>query len=196
MRIEKRTVGFLDTNAYLLFSDDGQRVLLVDPGAGADRLREACGGITPDGILLTHGHADHIGALEAMREGGVPVAICRADAGYLTDGGLNLSDMMGMRLSCRPAERLLDEGPCELGGWRFEVLHTPGHTPGSCCFLFDGVLFSGDTLFAGGYGRTDFPGGDPAQLAASLHRLAGLPAQTRVFPGHGPETLIGRERIL
>ena len=196
MRIEKRTVGPLETNAYLLFSDDGRRVLLVDPGAEADRLREACGGLTPDGILLTHGHADHIGALEAMREGGVPVAVFRADAEYLTDGALNLSRMLGMRLSCRPADRLLEEGPCELGGWRFEVLHTPGHTPGSCCFLFDGVLFSGDTLFSGGYGRTDFPGGDPAQLFGSLRRLSGLPEETRVLPGHGPETVIGRERVL
>lgn len=194
MQISRICVGELETNCYIVFSEDRKNALVIDPGAEKEAVRMALDGAQLRGILLTHGHADHIGAVAALREGGGPVAVHREDAAYLTSPALNLSRMIPVPAQPGEADVLLEEGETEFAGFTFEVLHTPGHTPGSSCFRFGDDLISGDTLFAMGYGRTDFPGGDPRALLKSLQRLTKLPGELRVWPGHGGETTIAQER--
>lgn len=184
-------------NAYLLAADADGPVVLVDPGADAEAIRAEVirlrGQYDIAGIVLTHGHFDHIGAVDELR-GDAPVYIHGEDAPMLTAAGGNLSTLTGMPFAVRPADAHLEEGGLTLGGTTFEVLHTPGHTRGSCCLLSDGVLISGDTLFARGYGRTDLPGGDMDALKESLRRLLKLPPETRIYPGHGDHSTIAIER--
>jgi len=129
-------------------------------------------------------------------ETGAKVMVHEDDAQALAGAGEHLPALLGRTVAVKSADRLLSDGSIvEIGGLQLETLHTPGHTPGSCCFLCEGVLFSGDTLFAGSVGRTDLPGGSRASLITSIaKRLMPLPDNTRVLPGHGPETTIGVER--
>jgi glyoxylase-like metal-dependent hydrolase (beta-lactamase superfamily II) len=123
------------------------------------------------------------------------VLVHEADADTITSAVASGGALFGFDVAARPADRLLREGDTvEAGDVVLTVLHTPGHTPGSVCLVGHGHLFSGDTLFAGSVGRTDFPGGDLAAMRRSIGRLASLGDDTRVHPGHGPETTIGRER--
>lgn len=188
MKIRKIPVGMLQENCYFV-SDENGETAVIDPGDEADRLLGLLqgGGLTPRCILLTHGHFDHVGAAAALAERyHCPVYLHEADRALparLTGGPL-------------PQTRALHEGDeLAVGALRFRVLETPGHSAGSVSLLCGDALFSGDTIFAGGsWGRTDFPGGSEPALRASLRRLAALPPQTRVFPGHGPETTIAAER--
>jgi glyoxylase-like metal-dependent hydrolase (beta-lactamase superfamily II) len=149
-------------------------------------------------IVNTHGHLDHIGANREVHEFlKCPIAIGKADAPMLTDARLNFSNQYGQPLTSPEAELLLSQGdtisfgPCSLN-----VLSTPGHTQGGICLYGHGVLFSGDTLFQHSIGRSDFPGGSQKQLLNSINtKLLVLPDETRVLPGHGPETTIGEERV-
>lgn len=187
-------MGTLAANAYILFEPDREDALVIDPGADAEGIRAMLGGRRLAGILLTHGHTDHIGAVAALRGPDTPVYIHSLDAAMLTDPGLSLSTMTGDAASQGEADVLLDEGDITVAGIPLTVIHTPGHTPGSVCFRHGDDLFSGDTLFQQGYGRTDFPGGDVRQMALSLRRLLALDADIRVHPGHGASTSIGAER--
>lgn len=188
MKIRKIPVGMLQENCYFV-SDENGETAVIDPGDEADRLLGLLqsGGLTPRCILLTHGHFDHVGAAAALAERyHCPVYLHEADRALparLTGGPL-------------PQTHALHEGDeLAVGALRFRVLETPGHSAGSVSLLCCDALFSGDTIFAGGsWGRTDFPGGSEPALRASLRRLAALPPQTRVFPGHGPETTIAAER--
>ena len=188
MKIRKIPVGMLQENCYFV-SDENGETAVIDPGDEADRLLGLLqsGGLTPRCILLTHGHFDHVGAAAALAERyHCPVYLHEADRALparLTGGPL-------------PQTRALHEGDeLAVGALRVRVLETPGHSAGSVSLLCCDALFSGDTIFAGGsWGRTDFPGGSEPALRASLRRLAALPPQTRVFPGHGPETTIAAER--
>lgn len=188
MKIRKIPVGMLQENCYFV-SDENGETAVIDPGDEADRLLGLLqsGGLTPRCILLTHGHFDHVGAAAALAERyHFPVYLHEADRALparLTGGPL-------------PQTRALHEGDeLAVGALRFRVLETPGHSAGSVSLLCCDALFSGDTIFAGGsWGRTDFPGGSESALRTSLRRLAALPPQTRVFPGHGPETTIAAER--
>ena len=188
MKIRKIPVGMLQENCYFV-SDENGETAVIDPGDEADRLLGLLqsGGLTPRCILLTHGHFDHVGAAAALAERyHCPVYLPEADRALparLTGGPL-------------PQTRALHEGDeLAVGALRFRVLETPGHSAGSVSLLCCDALFSGDTIFAGGsWGRTDFPGGSEPALRASLRRLAALPPQTRVFPGHGSETTIAAER--
>ncbi len=186
MKIHTLPLGQLQTNCYIL--QNGDRCLAIDPGGEPERVLAllAQKGLTLEAILLTHGHFDHVGAVRELAA--------------QTDCEVYLHEL---ELSLPPA---ITAGPLyythtygegddlTLAGLSFSVLHTPGHTPGSVCLRFGGDLFSGDTLFAGSCGRTDFPGGSAAQMRSSLRRLASLEGDLKICPGHGESTTLSDEK--
>ena len=198
MRVFCLPVGELATNCYLAADENGNAAV-IDPGDGAQEIlaRAAQEGLTIAAILLTHAHYDHmLAAAEVRAATGAPVCVYADDQPALTDPVRSLTAFFAPgRMPELTADRVVREGDViEAGGLRFTVLHTPGHTPGSCCYQCRRTLFSGDTLFMDSEGRTDFPGGDPHALAASLRRLAALEGDYAVYPGHGPATTLSRER--
>ncbi|MBN2206558.1 MAG: MBL fold metallo-hydrolase [Candidatus Aminicenantes bacterium] len=198
MNIETVVVGQLETNCYIVSCPETRTCAVVDPGAEPDRILAAIRrlGVKPVVLINTHGHVDHIGANRDVKEAhGVPLALHALDVPLLEHAGdLELSFVLGAKPSPLP-DRLLEDGArVEVGALVLEVLHTPGHSPGSVCLLGPGVLLSGDTLFDGGVGRTDLPGGSARDLERSIRtRILVLPPATRVLPGHGPRTTVGRE---
>ena len=202
IRIERLVLGDLETNCWLVSDGEGGPLVVIDPAGDAtdaERLIEAVDDREVALIVLTHGHFDHLGAVGPLvAETDAPVAVHEADAHRITDpapagtGGA----LFGYDHVSPPPDRILHGGAViEAGALALEVLHTPGHTRGSISLLGHGHLFSGDTLFAGSVGRSDSPGGDARQLSHSIAaRFAPLPDETRVHPGHGPDTTIGRER--
>jgi glyoxylase-like metal-dependent hydrolase (beta-lactamase superfamily II) len=184
------------SNCWLLGGEGGQ-ALIVDPGfeALAVRTLVAEAGRTPSAILLTHAHLDH--AAKAGEIGSdVPVYVHDADALAFTDEAAWRAGFPNPLAPVADLRTIADGDVLSLAGLSIEVLHTPGHTPGHSCFLIDGqaLLCSGDLVFAGSIGRSDFPNGDPAAMQDSLRRFLTLPDELRVLPGHGPETTVGRER--
>lgn len=197
MRVQRLVVGPIDTNCWVASDETGVPAVVVDPAGDAALIIEALGDRPVEAIVLTHGHFDHLGGVrELMEATGAPLAVHRLDAGLATDAARNLSGLAGVEVCAPEADIILEDGdevPC--GGTPLRVLHTPGHTAGSICLYSPGHLISGDTLFAGSVGRTDFPGGDARALAASIReKLAPLPDDTAVYPGHGEPSTIGRER--
>ena len=199
MKIRTLAVGDFEANSYFV-SDAGGHTLVIDPGAEPNRIARVLRDHNLSVIvyLITHGHMDHISALAALeREFPAPVGIHPADANWAF-GGLNqMPPAYDIPTKPRNLERALsDNQEWTDGGLHYRVLATPGHTPGCVCFHFpeENALFTGDTLFAGSVGRTDFPGGDDRLLTESLAKLARLPNDTAVFPGHGPQTTIGQEK--
>ncbi len=192
-------VGLLAANCYVVYSADRQAVI-VDPGAEPQQIlntvREQ--GLTVTAVILTHVHFDHImGAEEVCVATGAPLLVGAADVPALTDSDLNLIHLFKRHenLSLR-ADVLLREGDSiPLGGESLTVIETPGHTPGSICLRGENGLLSGDTLFSGAVGRTDFPGGDAAAMQQSLQKLMTLPDALPVYPGHNEPTTIGKERL-
>jgi glyoxylase-like metal-dependent hydrolase (beta-lactamase superfamily II) len=189
----------LETNCYLVADVAAGEAIIVDaPKAVAEQVTRFCAalGVTARVIVCTHGHFDHtLGLPELMQATGAAVACHPLDAPMLEHPSFAPFNLPFPLTPVSPA-RLVNEGDdITVGSHRLRVLHTPGHTPGGICLYDaeDGVLFSGDTLFAGTCGRIDLPGGDLGQMMSSLHRLLTLPPATRVYPGHGPDTTIGRE---
>ncbi|MBQ7487540.1 MAG: MBL fold metallo-hydrolase [Clostridia bacterium] len=188
------TGGMLEVNCYIIETDAG--CIIVDPGVPIEDILSVTKEKKIAAVLLTHGHIDHITALDDIHKMGIPVYISKEDAPMLSDPEKNQSTLFyRVGLTFPPADHLLSEGDhLRLLGLDITVLATPGHTKGSVCFLIDNTLLSGDTLFQGGRGRTDFPGGSDREMAASLRRLKAMPAATIVYPGHGMPTTIGDEQ--
>ena len=202
MYIKTFELGAYQTNCYILTSPaSSDKCLIVDPGFNPDILIEFLIEYhwTPEKILLTHGHSDHIAGIPMLKKQfpGVPVYISQNDAEKLRDPVKNLSAMLGLNVVLDPADKLLSEGDIiEFFDEKLEVLETPGHTKGCICFLNrnDNMVFTGDTLFANSIGRTDFPDGSYKQIISSIkEKLAILPADTTVHPGHGISSTIGQE---
>ena len=195
MQIERFVLNAFSTNCYVLY--DGGEAVVVDPGAESEKVLEflARQQLRTVAIINTHGHCDHIAGNAWFKEQTkAPLAIHVADAPYLTDPLLNLGQQVRLEAAPLEADRLLQEGDeITFGSCTLQVLHTPGHTPGGICLYGHGILVSGDTLFRQSVGRWDFPGSDEQALFGSLRRLAQLPPETKVYPGHGFSTTIGRE---
>ncbi|TYO95100.1 MBL fold metallo-hydrolase [Desulfallas thermosapovorans] len=199
MILEGFGVGPMGANCYIIGCDKTKEAVVVDPGAEGGRIlsRLKSLGLTCKYIILTHGHVDHIAALKEVREAtGAQVLIHTRDADMLTNPGLNLSMFMGTVLKFKEAERLLEDGDkIQVGQLSIEVIHTPGHTPGGISLKVGKNLITGDTLFQGSVGRSDFPGGNHNVLINSIkNRLMVFPDETKVYPGHGPVSTIGAEK--
>lgn len=197
MVIQTLTLGALATNCYIV-SDGHGIAAVIDPADNADAIRHALARhqLTLGAVLLTHAHFDHMGALhELMKDSGCPIYCHRLEMPALTDGARNLSAVFGMPLAPVHSATVFDDGDTvSVGELRFETVHTPGHTPGSSCYVLQDVLFSGDTLFRESIGRTDFPGGDMSAMRTSLSRLLTLEGIARILPGHGEETTLAHEQ--
>ena len=186
MNIRTLSVGMLGTQCSILWEEDRDDCLVVDPGAEAERIRTAAGGRRIAGILLTHGHFDHIGAVGELMTEGTRLLIHPLDAPMLSDPERNAGwGLLHARITAPPATDSVREGDhLTLAGIAFEVLHTPGHTPGSVCYAAGHDLFTGDTLFRHGWGRTDLPGGSEQEMMRSLRRLIRFSKDYVIHPGH------------
>lgn len=205
-RIGRMVLGVCQTNCYFIYKEgvtaaDGLcPTLVVDPADQGEQIYESLTrkGFAVQGILLTHGHVDHILGVKALQElSGARVYACEQERDVLQDMELNLSAMFN--LPCKvTADVLLKDGEvCTVAGMTFRMIATPGHTEGSCCYYFEegSLLISGDTLFEGSVGRTDFPTGSMSVLMRSMkQKLFALPEKTIVYPGHGGSTTIGWEK--
>ena len=186
----------LGANCYTVYDTDSKNCLIIDLGGDflkilgqAERL-----GLSVKGVVLTHGHFDHVAGAVHCKERGIPVYISQEDSKMLSSSS-NLSEYAGYGRLSFSADKILREGVNEIGGIEFEVIKTPGHTLGSVCLLFGKTLFSGDTLFALSYGRYDFPTGNFGQLKESIiNKLFTLDGEIEVLPGHNGKTTINHER--
>jgi hydroxyacylglutathione hydrolase len=201
MQLERTVAGRISTNVYLLTAESSAgepSYVLIDPADDLAATRALLGTRTPDLIVCTHRHLDHVACLGALvAQTSAPVAAHTADAAAICSHQEGILTRFGGGPVPERVDRLLADGDIiSFGDIKLEVIHTPGHAPGGIC-LYDaahGLLFSGDTLFYQTTGRTDFAEGDGSQMKASIHRLALLPDETEVYPGHGPATTIGAER--
>jgi glyoxylase-like metal-dependent hydrolase (beta-lactamase superfamily II) len=208
-------IGMLQSNCYLVYDENHHEGVIVDPGANAAALLEETQqrDLQIRYILNTHGHFDHIvGNAQLIAELDVPLGIHPADRDLLSQGGGAAYFGMGAVASPRATLELTDEFTLQIGEVNLQVIHTPGHTPGSVCFYISKNtdvatstsnqadtsnstgLITGDTLFAGSVGRTDLPGGNAQTLTRSLNRLLTLPPETVIYPGHGPTSTLAREQ--
>ena len=200
MKIEKFSLGILGANCYLLINEETKDTVVVDPGGHSKKFTAYIEEekLNLVAILLTHGHFDHITAVEAVKEKyHIPVYACRQEEEMLREPEINMTAHCGRDCSIAPDVFLEDLDVVKIAGFSVQMIHTPGHTKGSCCYYLkdEAVLFSGDTVFYGSVGRTDFPGGSTAQIVQSLHKLVdSLPEETEVFPGHDVSTSIGYEK--
>jgi hydroxyacylglutathione hydrolase len=199
MICERAVVGAIETNCYVIAADRGQDAVIIDPGADADvikklLLKHQCKAAL---VINTHGHYDHIGADSDFA---APVAVHREDAAMLTDARKNFAAIFGISFKVKNEIRFLEDGQrIKIGGLVLKVLHTPGHTTGGISVLVekpvDNIVFSGDALFAGSVGRSDLGGSHEVLIKSIQEKLLTLPDDTIVYPGHGPETTIGEERL-
>jgi hydroxyacylglutathione hydrolase len=192
MLIETFVLGMLSTNCYVVNCQQTKEAIIIDPGLEfsyeAEQIFEyiSQAGLKTKSIVDTHGHADHVAGDGVFQEKyRVPICIHREDSQFIE----------GLRKDVFPATVLLEDGNfITFGKESLKVMHTPGHTPGSICLLGERLAFTGDTLFAGGIGRTDFPGGSINDMRVSLQKLVRLPDYLLIYPGHGPTSVMGEEK--
>ncbi len=200
LRIKSNVIGMIGTNCYIVYDEETKKAVIIDPAENSSFILNQCRelGVMPVAVLLTHGHADHIGAVpDLVRALRIPVYAGKMEAKLLEEPSLNLSTNFGQSVSVRQAEFLEDGQELSLLGRTWKVITTPGHTSGSVCYYLENekVLFSGDTLFCESYGRTDFPTGSSRDLIQSVtERLLTLPEEVTVYPGHECQTTIGHEK--
>ncbi|MDD4980390.1 MAG: MBL fold metallo-hydrolase [Candidatus Omnitrophica bacterium] len=199
MILETLCLGPMEVNCYILAPAPDSRAIIIDPGFEKEKIERVLKkyNLQAEFIINTHGHFDHIGC---DGEFGIPVYIHRQDAALLKDPKRNLSAFFMSSFSLKSEIRILeDKQKLELGQMQLEVIHTPGHTPGGIALLMkkpeEKILFTGDTLFCGGIGRTDFPGADENLLIRSIkEKLLKLSDDTVIYPGHGASSTIGEEK--
>ena len=200
LKIGRIMLGVCQTNCYFLYREGSNRVIFIDPADNGDYLYQALKskGFEVEAILLTHGHFDHIWGCSKLRQlTGAKVYALEKVEPLLLNADLNISENAGRACTVKANEFVKDGDILTIMDISFKVLATPGHTQGSCCYYFEegGILISGDTLFLESVGRTDFPTGSMSTLSHSIQeKLAGLPDETKVYPGHGDATTIGHER--
>lgn len=200
MKIKNLVLGPVSTNCYFLINEQTKETIIIDPADNAQRICEKISGeqLMPVAILLTHGHFDHIMAVEEVgRTYSIPYYIYETEAELMERSDLNGSFLMNRDITAKRDRVLKDKEVLTLAGLTIEVIHTPGHTAGSVCYYIpeEKALFSGDTLFYNSVGRTDLPTGSSRALITSIkERLLDLPEDTGVYPGHGMMTTIGAEK--
>lgn len=206
LKIGRMVLGGFQTNCYFIYREEAKEtdslcpVIIVDPAERGQHIFHTMtqNGFQVAGILLTHGHVDHISGAEELRKlSGAQIYVGTQEENLLQDMHLNLSERFGMPYRVAPDVRLLDGEICTIADMRFQVIFTPGHTEGGCSYYFEdgGFVISGDTLFEGSVGRTDFPTGSMGVLVRSIkQKLFELPDKTVVYPGHGGSTTIDWER--
>jgi glyoxylase-like metal-dependent hydrolase (beta-lactamase superfamily II) len=206
IHIDRFTVGPFEENCYLLVGPSGHGAALVDPGLGSEPLLDVLGerDLKLEWIINTHGHVDHVAGNRYFKDNTDARLIMHpADVELASQASRQLQSLQLMGFGndyqasdSPPPDDLFDEGvPFEFDDLCFEILHTPGHSPGGVCLYHEGIVIVGDTLFQGSIGRTDLPGGSTSQLIASIRdKLFRLPGQTVCYPGHGPETTLDFER--
>lgn len=201
LKIGKITLGVCQTNSYFVYEEGKNEVLFFDPADKGDYIYEALKdkGFQVRAILLTHGHFDHIWGVQKLMElSGARLYAYEGEAELCKDSSLNVSAQAGRACSVKPDVLFKDGEEFCLCGISGKVIATPGHTGGSCCYYFeeDKILISGDTLFQESVGRTDFPTGSMSTLIRSINdKLMPLPEDVKVYPGHGPSTTIGYEKV-
>lgn len=189
-------VGLLQTNCVLLYDTDGEEAVIVDPGRSIARIKEVVDGLGKKvvAVFITHGHWDHVLDVKKWQDSGAKVYIHKNDADKIsTDWNTEGNPLI--RVEQTDADVLLDDGQTVgIGKMKFKVIHTPGHSSGSCVFITENIMLAGDTLFAGACGRVDFEDGSAEDMRKSLQKLYGFDGDYRVIPGHGAETTLSAER--
>jgi len=195
-RIVSAGIGMLGVNFYLVENTNGDAIMIDCPKQGdyVERTIER-NGLNIKAILITHGHVDHIEGIKTFDNRLIDRFIGKGDLEFLNDKHLNLSDIFNVGLPEIKNVIPLDEGEYNIAGFDVKVINTPGHTRGSVCYLIEDCLFTGDTVFHHGYGRTDFPTGDINQLEKSIIKILELDENIKVYPGHDESSTIGEERL-
>ena len=200
VKIGKICLGQMQTNCYFVYREGVNEAMVIDPGSSGKHLYEKLTehGFSVKRILLTHGHFDHIGGVDALRKAsGAKVYALEPEKVLLQDPYVNVSAQMHAKVTVEADGFLQDGEELEYGGKKCKVIATPGHTIGGCCFYFEeaGMVICGDTIFAESVGRTDFPTGNMKKLLASIEdKIFTLPEDTKLYPGHGPATTVGHEK--
>ena len=199
MIIRTLAVGSMQANCYILECEETRAAIVLDPGDDGAQILSVIGEyqLQLKLIVNSHAHIDHIAAnSDLKKKTSAPLCIHSADADMLVNPQKNLSFFIGRPVSSPAPDRLLADGDVlEAGTLRLKVIHTPGHSPGSICLLGDGYIITGDLLFAGGIGRYDFPGSSYGELVDSLRKVMTLDDDLIIYPGHGPTSTIGEERL-
>ncbi len=199
MIIRRLTVGALESNCFVVGDEKSGKAMVVDPGDEPDRIMGIVNneGFSVDYIVCTHAHFDHVGAAPEIKNATNAKIVTHQDELEIYHSVRDMAAFWGYDTESLPEPDIFvkDGDEIRVGGLIFKVLHTPGHSPGGICLYGEGVVITGDTLFAGSVGRTDFHGGDMDKLRQSFDRLMSLPPATEVLAGHGPNSTIGKERL-